>query len=114
MMTRPTPERLQYIRIHKDAPMIGNLLDEIDALIAERVVCLKCHRSLAPDGDCHGCRADRLEVTCAEMRILLQEWLATPFFETHGAWVNWVREFRPRVEAILAESTQVQPPPAGE
>jgi len=24
--------------------------------------CGKCHRSLAPDGDCHGCRADRLEM----------------------------------------------------
>ena len=39
---------------------------EIAALKAEverlrESECGKCGRSLAPDGDCHGCRADRLE-----------------------------------------------------
>lgn len=31
--------------------------------------CGKCGRSLAPDGDCHGCRADKLEVKIGEEGI---------------------------------------------
>ena len=38
---------------------LGNLQD---------AVCGKCGRSLAPDGDCHGCRADRLEATLLGVR----------------------------------------------
>lgn len=30
--------------------------------------CGKCGRSLAPDGDCHGCRADRLEVEVERLK----------------------------------------------
>lgn len=30
--------------------------------------CGKCGRSLAPDGDCHGCRADRLEARVGALR----------------------------------------------
>lgn len=33
--------------------------------------CGKCGRSLAPDGDCHGCRADRLEVKIGNVLDLL-------------------------------------------
>jgi len=34
---------------------------EADNERLRELTCCKCGRSLAPDGDCHGCRADRLE-----------------------------------------------------
>lgn len=46
--------------------MRGRLDDTIDRLRSAE--CGKCGRSLAPDGDCHGCRADRLEVKLAAVR----------------------------------------------
>ena len=92
MMTRPTPERLQYIRIHKAAPMIGNLLDEIDALTEER---------------------NEAQAACAAMRALLGEWLRSPFFASRDAWWAWVSQFRPRVERAISSAT-MPPPPAGE
>lgn len=40
---------------------------------------------------------------------LLQEWLATPFFETEAAWEAWVCEYRPRVFDFV---NRVPDPPA--
>lgn len=48
-------------------------------------------------------RADRLEAECKDLKALLREWLQTPFFSTQEAWVAWVSEFRPRVEAALGK-----------
>lgn len=58
--------------------------------VADRLreaVCLECHRSLAPDGDCHGCRADRLEVACATMLAAceqLREALGSDYRQARG------------------------------
>ena len=37
-------------------------------------VCLMCKRSLAPDGDCHGCRADRADAALAACREALEQY----------------------------------------
>ncbi|OEU66297.1 MAG: hypothetical protein BA863_10390 [Desulfovibrio sp. S3730MH75] len=47
-------------------------------------ICGKCGRSLAPDGDCHGCRADKLEIIISEIK----EWRARADANPHV--INWV------------------------
>lgn len=50
-------------------------------------------------GELHGA----LESMSA-LAALLQEWRATPFFESQEDWQRWVSEFSPRVDAALRES----------
>jgi hypothetical protein len=38
-----------------------------------------------------------------ELRSLLTEWLAVPFFERREDWEKWVAEFRPRVESAVGK-----------
>ena len=36
-----------------------------------------------------------------ELAALLAEWMGTPFFPELGDWVQWVEQFRPRVEEAI-------------
>jgi len=47
-----------------------------------------------------------LEAKLVQCQRLLKEWLNTPFFETEQEWLEWVSEFRPRVEKALARGDQ--------
>jgi hypothetical protein len=50
----------------------------------------------------------RLEQQVAGLRELHKEWLNTPFFETQEDWLEWVEEYRPRVEQALAQTATTE------
>lgn len=89
----------------------------IDALIAEverlRAECAQAYAALVTVSEIEDTSLPRLAEMVVDkvkrlnsernaLRSLLQEWRATPFFETRDEWEQWVADYGARVDATLA------------
>ena len=50
---------------------------------------------------------DRLEKQKRDQRWLLEEWLATPFFDTEEAWAEWAGWFRDEIEKVVYDAKSI-------
>jgi len=67
-----TRARTAEARAEKAERRFAELAGENDRL--REAECGRCGRSLPPDGDCHGCRADKLEAEVDRLRDELERW----------------------------------------